>query len=85
MKKWGRLKILNHLKQSRNIGTEYILNKAMAEIGEKEYKETMKYLLEKKSKTINEKNPLIKKNKLARFLIGKGYEPELVWRMLNDV
>ncbi len=82
MKKWGRMKIQNHLKQKKV--SEYCINKGLQEITEKEYRETLKKLIEKKSKTIQEKNPLIKKNKLARFLIGKGYEPELVWEFVND-
>jgi regulatory protein len=81
MKKWGKLKIVNHLRQ-KNI-SEYCLHKGISEITEKEYVQTLKNLLEKKSKSLEEKNPLIKKNKLARFLIGKGYEPELVWEELN--
>lgn len=82
IKKWGRLKIQNQLKQ-KNI-SEYCINKGLQEITEKEYVQTLKKLIKKKSKTFHEKNLLVKKNKLARFLIGKGYEPELVWEMVND-
>lgn len=81
MKKWGRLKIVNHLKQ-KNV-SEYCINKGMDEIGEKEYLQSLKNLLQKKAKSLKEKNPLIKKNKLARYLLGKGYEAELVWEKLN--
>lgn len=81
IKKWGRLKIQNYLKR-KNI-SEYCINKGMKEIGEADYKETLKTLLEKKTKTLNEKNPLIKKNKLVRFLLGKGYEREMVWEEVN--
>lgn len=81
MKKWGRMKILNYLKR-KNI-SEYCINKGIEEIGEADYKATLKILLEKKTKTLIEKNPLVKKNKLARFLIGKGYEREMVWEEVN--
>lgn len=91
IKKWGRLKILNHLKQ-KNI-SEYCIKKGMNEIGEKEYLQSLKNLLQKKAKSLEEKpakaktyaggNTLIKKNKLARYLVGKGYEAELVWEEVN--
>lgn len=91
MKKWGRLKIVNHLKK-KNV-SEYCINKGMDEIGEKEYLQSLKNLLQKKAKSLEEKpanakapaggNTLIKKNKLARYLVGKGYEAELVWEELN--
>lgn len=81
IKKWGRLKILNQLKH-KNI-SEYCINKGMKEIDEKEYLQALKNLLDKKSKSLKEKDPLIKKNKLARYLLGKGYEAELVWEKLN--
>lgn len=81
IKKWGRLKILNYLKK-KNV-SQYCINKGIAEIEEKEYKKTLKTLLEKKVKILKEQNPLLKKHKLARYLVGKGYEGELVWEELN--
>jgi SOS response regulatory protein OraA/RecX len=39
--------------------------------------------LNKKSGQITEKNTMIRKSKLAKYLVGKGYEPELVWEMMN--
>lgn len=76
-KKWGRMKIMQALKV-RNISS-YCMRKAMEEIPEGDYKETMQKLAIEKSKTIRDKNPLLKNKKLAAYLIQKGYEPDLVW------
>lgn len=81
IKKWGKLKILNRLKQ-KNI-SEYCITRSMAEIDEQEYIQSLKKLLEKKAKSLRDANPLVKKNKIARYLIGKGYEAELVWEEIN--
>lgn len=81
MKKWGKLKIRNGLK-AKGL-SEYCIRKGMQEIEEDDYLKTLVELLEKKSKEIKERNPLIKKNKLARYLIGKGYESDLVWEKVN--
>jgi len=80
--KWGRLKIKNELESSgvspRNI------TKALMEITMAEYAKTILGLVRRKSGQVLDENPYRKKNKVARFLIGKGYEPELVWEAVND-
>ena len=82
MKKWGRLKIKNNLKR-RGL-SDYCIRKGMQEIEEKDYEATLKDLMEKKSAEIKERNMLLKKNKLSRYLIGKGYETELVWEKIKE-
>lgn len=82
IKKWGRLKIINSLEAkgvSRN-GIKY----ALTEISEDEYMEMLKRVLDKKIESWPGKSlsPLLKK-KLAQYAIGKGYEPEIVWAMIN--
>jgi len=80
--KWGRLKIKKELESSgvspRNIA------KGLMEITNAEYAKSIHGLVKKKSDQVQDKNPYLKKNKVARFLIGKGYEPELVWEAVND-
>lgn len=82
MKKWGRLKIKNNLK--RKGLSDYCIRKGMQEIEEKDYEKTLEDLLEKKSAEIKVKNRLLQKNRLSRYLIGKGYEAELVWEKINE-
>jgi regulatory protein len=82
IKKWGKLKIQNELAflgvSKRNITT------ALRELDRVEYIKTLKSLIHKKSAQTIEQNSFKRKNLIARFVISKGYESELVWEMLNE-
>lgn len=82
IKKWGRIKIKNHLKQ-KNI-SEYSINKGLSQIDEREYKETLKSLFESKSRLTNGNSEWDKKAKIQRYLHSKGYESELIFQVLKD-
>jgi len=82
IKKWGRIKIKLELKK-RNI-TDYCIRKGMAEINERDYVKTLKELLKKKSGIATKSNALIVKYAAAKFAISKGFEPELVWGIVNE-
>jgi regulatory protein len=83
MMKWGRLKIQKELEFSgvspRNI------TKGLTEITTDEYSKTLLGLVKRKSSQIADEDLYRKKNRVARFLIGKGYEPELVWENVNNL
>lgn len=83
IKKWGRVKIKQELKQKR-VG-DYCLKKALREIDEQEYMLTLKKLIEVKRRQVKEKDPVKLKYKLAAYAISKGYERDLVFDVLNDV
>src|SRR5690348_11448792 len=74
MKHWGKKKIEQELK--RKGVSSYLINKAVNELKDDDYKNSLKQLLEKKAAAIHEKNIFTKKQKLSNFLIGKGYEPK---------
>ncbi len=80
--KWGKLKIQRELESSgvspRNIAI------GLREIDSSEYSRTLFSLVKKKSSQVDDDNVYKKKNKVARFVIGKGYESELVWEIVND-
>jgi regulatory protein len=82
IKKWGRVKIKQELKQKR-VG-DYCLKKAMKEIDEREYLITLKKLIDAKRKLVKEKNPVKLKYKLASYALSKGYERDLVFDVLNS-
>ena len=82
VKSWGKRKIQQHLKQ-RGI-TGYNLDQAMREIEPDDYRKTLASLLDKKRRSLKDDNPLIIKQKLARFALSKGYEPDLVWQLLGE-
>ncbi len=83
IKKWGRLKIKQELEMlgltKRNIAT------GLKEIDSSDYSKTLKSLIKKKASLTAESNPFKKKNLVARFVIGKGYEAEMVWEMVKEV
>ncbi|MFT4665039.1 MAG: regulatory protein [Polaribacter sp.] len=82
IKKWGRVRIVLELKRRRI--SAYCIKKGLAEIGDVDYRETLERLLEKKSDTIHENNTFKKNGKLAKFVIGKGYEAHLVWEVIKE-
>lgn len=83
MMKWGRLKIQREL-EIAGLTTKCIA-RGMMEIDQKDYLKTLVGLIRKKSSQTSEPDVFKKKNKLARFAIGKGYEPELVWETIRDI
>ena len=81
IKKWGRIKIKQELKQKRV--SDYCLKKALQQIDEEEYISALKKVIAIKKRLITEKNPVKLKFKLATFAISKGYERDLVFDVLN--
>ena len=83
IKKWGKIKIEHELRQHGL--SEYCIGKGLQEIDDADYVKTLSTLLEKKKKEYKSENVFIIKQKLARYAIGKGYESELVWEILNEM
>lgn len=82
IKKWGRIKIKQELKQKRV--SDYCLKKALQQIDETEYLATLKKLIESKRRLINEKSPIKLQYKLMNYALSKGYEKDLVFDLLNN-
>lgn len=76
MKQWGRKKIESELRQ-RQVSS-YSINKALQKINEKEYLQTLKKLAAKKYASLKHEQHIIRKKKTIDYLLGKGYEWELV-------
>lgn len=83
MKKWGRRKILKGLEQY-DIST-YCINKGLEEIDEEGYRSVLFELINKKNNSIIEENLFVKRNKIAKYLIEKGFESELVWNGIKEI
>lgn len=81
LKGWGRIKIRQGLKMS-GLST-YCIQQGMNEIEEEEYEKKLRSLMERKYRLEKETHTVKKKYKVARYAIGKGYEAELVWDILN--
>lgn len=82
MLKWGKLKIQREL-EMMNL-TSRCISKGLAEIDPADYLKTLSILINKKEKQMAEPNVFTKKNKLAKYAITKGYEPELVWEVIQN-
>ena len=83
IKKWGRYKIQQALKQKGV--SEYCIKRALkSEIPIEDYHQTLLQILEKKNKTTRETNLYKRKQKLARYAIDKGFESNLVWEALKE-
>ena len=83
IKKWGRIKIISELK-FKNISS-YNIKSGLKEIDEKDYIKTLQSLAEKKLRLIKESNSFKKKNKLSSYLISKGFETSLVYKVTNSI
>ncbi|MFT7031819.1 MAG: regulatory protein [Cyclobacteriaceae bacterium] len=81
-KRWGRNKILFAIKQ-HDI-SDYCIRSGMKEIDEDDYRNTLEHLIESKNETLQEENLFIKRNKISKTLIAKGFESELVWQYLKE-
>ena len=83
IKKWGRQRIVQEL-SARNISV-YNISAALNEIPEEEYEKTCDALLRKRLAQIKEIHPLKKKRKLADYLLYRGWEPEIVYRKVDEL
>ena len=83
IKKWGRIKITNELKK-KNI-SELCILKGLQEISEEEYTKEIEIQYQKKYSSTKEKHYLIKRKKIATYLLGKGYENNLVWNKIREL
>lgn len=83
IKKWGRNKIVHEL-EAHGVAPKCI-RLGLNEINATDYKKTLLQLVSKKLAETKEENPFKRRNLVARFVIGKGYEPELVWDLLKEL
>ena len=82
-KHWGKTKIENELK-FKGISKRCIQT-GLKEIDARDYRKTLVKLIKKKNETLTEPNLFKRRNKIGKFVIGKGYEAELVWSMVMEV
>jgi regulatory protein len=82
MKHWGRLKIIHEL-ESKGL-TKNCIKAGLKEIDDQKYIATLNNLLTQKAGTLNEKDAFVRKDKLSKYAIQKGFEPELVWSILKE-
>ncbi len=81
MKMWGRNKIKQHLKIKRV--SAYCLKKAMEEIEEEEYIETLQSILRKKIDRHDNLKPIIARDKAIQYAISRGFETSIVYDQIR--
>ena len=79
--RWGRIKITYSLRQ-KAISNANIMA-ALDTIKEEEYIDILKEVLRLKSKSIKAETDYEHRQKLARFAAGRGFEPGLIFKILD--
>lgn len=83
IKKWGRNKIIHEL-EAHGVAPKCI-QMGLREIDPADYRKTLAQLIKKKLAETREENSYKMKNLAARFVIAKGYEPEVVWNLIKEM
>jgi regulatory protein len=83
MKHWGRVKITQQLKFKKV--SEYCIRKGLTEIDPEEYEQKVNGILEKKwSELKAEKSVVVRKGKVYRFGVQRGYEQDIVLDFIHE-
>ena len=83
IKKWGKNRIVNELKQ-RQI-SKFNIKIALKEIDQEEYMVTLDKLAKKRMQQITETSTQRKRKKLADYLLYRGWESHLVYEKLKEL
>ncbi len=82
IKKWGKIKIKQGLKLRKV--PDRMITKALNSINYDDYLQVILDAAEKKLRTITEKDPYKRKHKLMTYLMGKGFESDVILSVLKD-
>ncbi len=83
IKKWGKVKIVHELKQKRV--SLYNIKSALKEIDDADYHQTLRQLAQSKWRSLKAEQYLNRMAKTTRYLTGKGYEPQLISEILQEI
>jgi regulatory protein len=81
--KWGKIKMRYYLK-GKGLPDE-IIQSGLDEIDDEKYKQVLLKILKDKAKSVRKKNKFEKMGQVIRFAQGRGFEPEMIHRYLNEV
>lgn len=81
IKQWGRVRIKYELKQKQV--SEYSIKKAMKQIDEEEYLSLLNKLAKEKYAALKNEQYLIRKKKTLDYLAAKGFEADLVRKVME--
>ena len=84
IKHWGKKKIVQHLKLNKI--SDYCIKKALSEIDPEEYEKTLIKLTTRKWNELKkERSPNARKFNVYRYMLQKGYEPDLVQDLIKEL
>lgn len=83
IKHWGRIKI-THALESKGLSKNCI-RIGLKEIEEDDYLQTLEKLVTDKTAELDGENTFLTRDKISKFMIQKGYEPDLVWKALKKL
>ncbi len=81
LKNWGRIKIIQAL-EGKGV-TANCIKIGLKDIDEADYLKTIESLVHKKLNHLDEPNTFVKRDLVAKYIIQKGFEPELVWQTVK--
>lgn len=82
IKHWGRVKIKYELKQKQV--SDYSIKKALKQINEDDYVAVLKKLVDDKYASLKSEQNLIRKKKTVDYLVQKGFEIELIKKVIGN-
>jgi len=84
MKQWGKIKIRHALQEKRI--SEYCIKKALRAISEEDYSKTLEKIANQRWESVKtEKNIFTRMAKTRDYLMQKGYESELVSKIVQHL
>ena len=78
---WGKIKIRYHLKQKRI--EDALIKTYLDAIDNSSYNEVIQEEINKKKRLVKGTNEFDKKQKIARYIISKGFEPNIVFEIMK--
>ena len=81
--KWGKIKIYAALQQKQV--PEFFILQGLTQIDENEYIKILTHVIKSKNKLLKEKDSFRRNQKLAKFAVGKGFEANVVWKVITGM
>ena len=78
--RWGKIKISYALRQKKIPAS--LIQEALEQIDATLYEQTLASLITAKARTLTDEDEYQRRNKIYRFALGRGFEPELITRIL---
>ena len=79
---WGRIKVSQMLRMLEIENKD--INEGLAAIDEKEYSEVLLHILEQKNRQLKDPDSYVRKGKLIRHALSKGFEMNVIINMVEE-